>query len=99
MFDENKKCYLYTDASKIGVGGVSKQMQKGKELHPVGYYSKSLKEYQKRYTATELELLAIVNCADFWHQYLYSKKFVVITDHQALKYLNTFKEKNLRLTK
>ena len=99
LYDQSKKCYLFTDASKVGVGSVLKQLQSDGELHPVAYFSRALKDYQKNYCSTELELLAIVLSVDFFHAYLYSKKFTVITDHQALRYLETFKTKNMRLTK
>lgn len=62
VYNQKRMCYLFTDASGIGVGDVIKQMQEDNELHPIGYYSKSLKQYQKNYTASELELLAIAIC-------------------------------------
>ena len=99
LFDQSKKCYLFTDASGVGVGAVLKQMQSDGELHTVAYFSKTLLPYQRNYTATELELLALVKAVDYWHHYLYDKRFQVITDHQALRYLETFKNKNMRLTK
>lgn len=98
LYDQSKRCYLFTDASGVGVAGVLKQKQSDGELHSVAYFSKSLLNHQKNYTATELELLAIVMAVDYWHHYLYDRPFTVITDHKALKYLDTFKGNKLRLS-
>ena len=59
LYNQSKRCYLFTDASGVGVAGVLKQVQSDGELHTVAYYSKSLLHYQKNYFATELELLLV----------------------------------------
>lgn len=99
QFDQNLDCYLFTDASKKGIGGILKQYQSNKELHPIGYFSRKLNKSEQNYFATELELLAIVDSVKYWYYYLINKKFTVITDHESLKYLKTFKEHNPRLVK
>ena len=97
IYNSNEKCYLYTDASRIGIGAILKQKQDDGVLHPVGYFSKKLLPYQMNYYTTELECLAIVESINYWHHYLYGREFLVTTDHKALKYLNSFKYDKQRL--
>jgi len=97
IFNPEKECFLYTDASKVGIGAVLKQKQADGELHPVGFFSKKLLDYQLNYSVTELECLAIIEAIEYWHHYLYGKKFTVVTDHQALKWLKNMKKPNSRL--
>lgn len=100
IFDPDKHSYVYCDASKIGIGAVLKQISsRDNEQHPVAYFSKKLLDYQKNYSISELECLAIVESLEYFHHYLYGSKFTVITDHQALKWLHKVKKPNSRLFK
>ena len=97
IFNPHAPCYLYTDASKLGIGAVLKQPQSDNQLHPIGFFSKKLLPYQKNYSSTELECLAIIEAIEYWHHYLYGNQFTVITDHQALQWLKNVKKPNSRL--
>lgn len=99
IFNPKEQCHLYTDASKLGIGAVVKQKDSEEELHPIAYFSKKLLPFQQNYRATQLECLAIVDSISYWHHYFYQSNFTVITDHQALKYLHTFKIHNSKLIK
>jgi len=99
IYNHQKHCFVSTDASRIGIDGVLKQESNDSSLHPVAYFSKKLLPYQLNYTISELECLAIVEALDYWHHYLYGKKFTVITDHQALQWLGKIKKPNSRLFK
>ena len=48
IYDPDKLSYLFTDASGVGLAGVMKQEDENGELHPVGYFSKKLRESLKR---------------------------------------------------
>ena len=61
----SEHCYLYTDASKVGLGAVLKQKQSDGQLHPIGYFSKKLLKYQTNYTVTELECLALIEAIEY----------------------------------
>ncbi|GKT32222.1 Retrovirus-related Pol polyprotein from transposon 17.6, partial [Aduncisulcus paluster] len=62
-FNENETPILYSDASKVGIGGVLMQQEKktGKE-NPICFISKKLSDVQSRWTVGELESYAIVYC-------------------------------------
>ena len=96
IYDNEKECTLYTDASKIGIGATLTQKDDKGTEHPIAYFSKSLNEHQGNYTAFELECLAVVEAVEHFEVYL-SKPFKVITDHSALRWLLTYKKPKGRL--
>ena len=66
IFNPDKQCLLFTDASRIGIGAVLMQEQDTGKLHPIGYFSRKLLDYQKGYDVTELECLAIVEAIEYF---------------------------------
>ena len=74
---------LHTDASAMGIGATLNVVRDGKEL-TVAFFSRQLQGAQVRYSATELEALAIIRSVYFFAHYLYGKHFDIMTDHKAL---------------
>lgn len=97
MYNPKNEIILETDASKIGVGAVLKQVDADKNVNPIGYFSKKLSNYQQNYPATHLECLAVIEAIKFWHCYLCDKRFTIITDHSALTSIRKMKNPNSRL--
>ena len=87
---------LNTDASGLGIGATLNVIRDGVEK-PVAFFSRQLQGAQKHYTATELEGLAVFKAIFFFDHFLYGRKFVVNTDHQALVSLLKSKRLNRRL--
>lgn len=81
---------LDTDASNVGIGGVLSQIQGGQE-RVLSYFSKVLSKPERNYCVTRRELLAVVKSVEHFYQYLYGRKFLIRTDHSALKWLMQFK--------
>ncbi|OWY99881.1 reverse transcriptase, partial [Phytophthora megakarya] len=79
---------LVTDASKVELGAVLMQDQ-GHGLQPVSYASKVASETEANYGITELECLAVVWAIKLNRPYLYGRRFTIVTDHSALKWLMT----------
>ena len=87
---------LHTDASGVGIGATLNVKRNGKML-PVAYYSRQLQGAQHRYSATELEGLAVFKAVHYFAHYLYGAKFEVVTDHKALVSLLHSRVLNRRL--
>ncbi len=81
-----------TDASSYGLGGVLLQKSDSGVWRPVAYTSKQLKKSELAYTVTEKECYAVVYELREWRRYLYGEKFIVVTDHLALKWLLSLKD-------
>nr|GEY24817.1 reverse transcriptase domain-containing protein [Tanacetum cinerariifolium] len=68
-----------------------------KHFWPIHYASKTLTDAESNYTTTEKEMLVVVYAFEkFWY-YLIMNKYIVHTDHSALKYLFAKKEAKVRL--
>ena len=65
-------------------------MQDGHE-RVIDYASRALSKSERRYCVTRKELLAIVHFVKYFRHYLYGRKFLVRTDHGALRWLFNFK--------
>ncbi|XP_064463123.1 uncharacterized protein LOC135374047 [Ornithodoros turicata] len=87
LFDPKSETELHTDASSKGLAGMLLQ-QKGNKWHLVYCVSKKTTETESNYHSTRLELMAIVWCVDRLRSLLLGIHFTVVTDCQALVYLN-----------
>lgn len=97
--DTDKNYILCMDAFTKGVGAVLCQLDDLEQEKPIAYFSRKLKKYQRSYTVTELELLAIVSAAEHFQIYLTGSQFIIYTDHKALLSIDKLKTANARLTR
>ena len=89
---------LQTDASGVGIGAVLAVVRDGQE-YPVAYYSRKLQPRERKYSASELEGLAVISSVKHFDAYLMTHPFTLQTDHRALMYLNDAKHNNGRLAR
>ena len=86
--DPNLPFILDTDASNIGIGAVLSQVQ-GDEEKVIAYASRALSKAERNYCTTRKEMLAIVYYTKYFRHYLIGKKFLLRTDHSALRFMKT----------
>ncbi|RVW78777.1 Retrovirus-related Pol polyprotein from transposon 297 [Vitis vinifera] len=72
------------DASRIGIGAALCQ-----EGRPVSFYSEKLNDIRRRYNTFDKEFYAIIQALKHWEHYLIHQEFILQTDHEALKHLNS----------
>ena len=82
---------LDTDASNFAIGAVLSQRQNGVEK-VIAYSSNGLSNTRQRYCVTHKELYAVVTAVKKFKRYLLGRRFIVRTDHAALKWLMQFKD-------
>ena len=73
---------LTTDASKVAVATILSQVQDGAE-RVITYASLQMRAEQA-YTASEMEMLALVWAVKYFRCYLLGRKLLVRTDHSAV---------------
>ncbi|GKV14200.1 hypothetical protein SLEP1_g25103 [Rubroshorea leprosula] len=72
------------DASNVGIGVVLSQ-----EGRSIAFFSEKLNDTKLRYSTYDKEFYAIVPTLEHWSHYLLSKEFILHSDHEALKHLNS----------
>ena len=97
-YPDNEGLYILdTDASNTGIGATLSQLKWCEEAQqhvekPIAYASLSMTKTQRRYCTTRRELLAIVTFTHKFRYYLLGRRFLIRTDHSALRWLISFKE-------
>ncbi|XP_038683092.1 uncharacterized protein LOC119983499 [Tripterygium wilfordii] len=79
------------DASHVGIGGVLSQGG-----HPIAFFSEKLNDCRKRYSTYDIELYALVQTIKHWRHYLVYREFVLFTDHDSLRHLQSQRKLNAR---
>ena len=79
------------DALRVSIGGVLSP-----EHNLVAYFSEKLNEAKQKYSTYDKEFYAVVQALRYWRHYLLPQEFVLYSDHEALRYLNSQKKLNHR---
>ena len=86
LADFTKPFVVQTDSSSVALGEVIYQEVDNSRL-PISYASLTLTDQEKKYSAYELECLAIVFAFEKFKPFLEHKEFLLETDNQALSWL------------
>jgi len=86
---ELKKEFIETDASDYGIGAILGQHDLRGDLRPVSLISRKLTSAERNYSTREKEALAIVWAIEKLSQFLWGRKFTIITDHKSLIWMRT----------
>ena len=82
--DFNKLFTVECDASGLAIGGVLSQ-----EGRPIAFFSEKLNEAKQKYNTYDKEFYAAIQALKYWRHYLLHREFILMTDNQALKYINS----------
>ena len=88
LADPSREFIVTIDASDFAVGAVLSQVWDDGE-HPIAYESRKMNVAEVNYATHERELLAVIHALHTWRHYLLGNHFIVVTDHNSLKYLQT----------
>ena len=85
FYNSSQPTRISVDASSHGLGAILEQQGKDAIWKPVGFASRTLTPTERKYAQIEKETMAIIFACEKFHQYLYGRSFVVISDHRLLK--------------
>ena len=85
-YDPSKKLKLAADASQYGIGAVLSHVFVNGCEKPIAYASRTLSKAEQQYAQIDKEALGLIFGVRRFHQYLYDRTFVLITDHKPLLY-------------
>ena len=83
-FDPTLPVGISCDASDVGIGAVLFHRYPDGSERPISNVSKTLTPAQRRYSQVHKEALAVIFGLKKFHQFLYGRKFILVTDHKPL---------------
>lgn len=83
-YDPNLPLGLACDASQSGLGAVLFHKFPDNSEKPIAFASCTLNSAQRNYSQIEREAAAIIFGVEKFYQYLWGRKFLLITDHKPL---------------
>ncbi len=83
-FDQALQVGISCDASDTGIGAVLFHRYADGQERPITNISKTLSSTQRKYGQIQKEALSIIFALKKFHQFLYGRRFILVTDHKPL---------------
>lgn len=83
-FDSEDPLWLFTDASRAGLGAALFQGKEWKLASPIAYKSRQMTPAKLNYPVHEQELLAVIHALHKWRMLLLGMKVNVLSNHHSL---------------
>ncbi|XP_053278106.1 uncharacterized protein K02A2.6-like [Pleuronectes platessa] len=83
-FNPDLPLQLACDASPYGVGAVISHIMPSGEERAIAFASRTLSKAESNYAQIEREALSIIFGIKKFHQFLFGKRFTLLTDHRPL---------------
>lgn len=81
--------WVISDASGFGMGALYGQGPEWQTCRPAGLMSKKFTSAQRSYRTFEHEALACIEALMKWEDKLVGRRFIIVTDHEALETIKT----------
>uniref|UniRef100_A0A5S6QTD8 Reverse transcriptase domain-containing protein n=1 Tax=Trichuris muris TaxID=70415 RepID=A0A5S6QTD8_TRIMR len=83
-FDPSQQIGVSCEASDVGIGAVLFHRYVDGSERPTANASKTLTDAKRLYSQVEKEALAVIFALKKFHQFLYGRHFILVTDHKPL---------------
>ena len=86
-YDPDLPRRMASDASPYGLGAVLSHVTKDGSERPIAFASRSVTKTEQKYAQIDKEALALIWGIKKFHQYLFGRRFTILTDHQPLTHI------------
>ena len=83
-YDPSLPMKVAADASQYGLGAVISHVLPNGEERPIAFASRSLSPSEINYSQIDKEALTLIYGVRMFYNYLYGRKFTLVTDHKPL---------------